>query len=759
MAKDDLEIRMRTRGGARSKAEVDVVTRSVEKLGLAGTTAGQRISGAGKSLDKFQKRSQKTAQKVKQSSSAMATGISLPLAAVAVGSAALAIEFESSMDKITGLVGLPAAEVHHLGQEVLALAGEVPVAPKELADALYFLTSSGLNAKESMIALRASARGSAAGLGDTAKIADAVSSAMNAYGHSSMNAAKATDILAATAKAGKAEPEALAATMGRVLPIASELGVKFEDVGGAVAALTLTGSDASEATTALRQTLQKIIKPGAEGVKMLSKYGLSLKDVQGSIKQKGLLPTLEMLRKRFKGNTMDLGKLFQGVEGFNGVLALTGKHSKQAKDAMDMVAHSTGMTDKAFAAASKTVKFKMDQALSSVKAAGIEIGQSVLPTLVPVLETVARTVVGVAKAFQKLPGPIKTFIIILAGAAMVLPPLILMVSSLAVAVNAATWPVTLAIVAIVAITAAVIAAYVNFKWFRDIVAGVWAIMKITPLGLLIRGIIALVKSLGGLGGIFKKLKAIVMTVWQSFAAPALKVLIAILKFAASVIIGSFVVSWKILKFAVMVVWALITNSPIVLLIRWIVGLISKLGIFSAAWGLVKGAIHLVWEVMKASPIGYVVRHFKTLLKVGQSVAGKIGSAFGDAWGWIKTGFADAVNWILDALRPLVDAFNKLPGDDITLPGPLGATPTAAAPRDIGRAASRGGMARGGLVGRSGTYTVGERGREKVYLPRGAVVEPNGGFGGEVVVPVTLQVDGQVLAKTVRRHAVKKLATR
>ncbi len=52
----------------------------------------------------------------------------------------------------------------------------------EEAEALFFITSAGLEEKEALDMLEVSARAAAAGLGDIATIADAVTSAANAYG-------------------------------------------------------------------------------------------------------------------------------------------------------------------------------------------------------------------------------------------------------------------------------------------------------------------------------------------------------------------------------------------------------------------------------------------------------------------------------------------------------------------------------------------------------------------------------------------------
>lgn len=69
----------------------------------------------------------------------------------------------------------------------------------------------------------------------------------------------------------------------------------------------------------------------------------------------------------------------------------------------------------------------------------------------------------------------------------------------------------------------------------------------------------------------------------------------------------------------------------------------------------------------------------------------------------------------------------------------------------------GGMASGGTVGRSGYYEVGEHGKERVFLPKGANVKP----GGERPVHIhsNLVVDGRVLATAVHRAALRDRSTR
>ena len=181
--------------------------------------------------------------------SKMTRGLTLPLVAAGLGALKLSTDFDASMTKIVSLVGLTADEVDGMRESVLELAGDTAKSPQELADALFVVTSAGLRGSAALDTLEMAAKASAAGLGQTEDIARAVAGAVNAYGPGMLDAADATDILTATARAGNFETSQLAGALGRVLPFAKQAQASFEDVGGAVALFTRTNGNAAESVT------------------------------------------------------------------------------------------------------------------------------------------------------------------------------------------------------------------------------------------------------------------------------------------------------------------------------------------------------------------------------------------------------------------------------------------------------------------------------------------------------------------------------
>ena len=74
----------------------------------------------------------------------MSMRMTLPIAAAGGAALKMASDFESSMTKIQSLVGRSEQEVEGLTKSVLELSGKTARAPQELADAMFFITSAGI---------------------------------------------------------------------------------------------------------------------------------------------------------------------------------------------------------------------------------------------------------------------------------------------------------------------------------------------------------------------------------------------------------------------------------------------------------------------------------------------------------------------------------------------------------------------------------------------------------------------------------------
>lgn len=351
-------------------------------------------------LTGFQKASSKLKQfgdKMKSVGSSL-SAISLPLAIAGGAAIKMGADFDKNITKIKALVGATEKDLKDFSDASKRMAKETGLSSKQTSDAMFFIASAGLEGAEAISVLEAASKASAAGLGDVAQVADLATSALNAYGSESLSAEAATDVLTAAVREGKLNSEDLAASMGQVLPVASNMGVSFNEVGAAMAAMSRTGTNAAQGATQLNSILSGLLKPTKQAEEALAEMGLSSAGLKQQIKDEGLLSVLETLKTEFDKNSDAAAQVFPNIRALRGVLDLTGKSAATTKEIFDELNASQGATKKAFDDTAKSASFRLTKSLNGVKESFASIGTVLLETLLPSIEKIAS---GIENLFTK----------------------------------------------------------------------------------------------------------------------------------------------------------------------------------------------------------------------------------------------------------------------------------------------------------------------------------------------------------------------
>jgi TP901 family phage tail tape measure protein len=404
---------------------VEIPITAIDRTEPAMTRARAKVSAFEKSLAAMQTRMRTWGASLTSFGRTMTRNVSLPIVAAGAASLKMYADFEKSFTDIRALVGIGGKQLAGMRAQTLELARSMPQGPQALADALYFVTSSGFKGAEAMSILEASAKAAAAGLGDTMTVADAVTSAVNAYGISNLEASRATDILLATVREGKSEPTELAGAIGRVIAPAEAMGVAFDEVGASLAGLSLTGLDAAEATTALRGILTTFMAPTLKTTEALKGMGWGVKELQRGI-DRDFMGTMMELREELGNDKVAMGEVFGNVRALNGFLALTGRNAEKNAGIFRDLGVAVGDTDKAFKRASDDPMFRFNKAMSNIKTTLIEVA----PTILPVAEKIIRMLEGWAKAIGRMDEEKLERIVKLLGAAMIAGPAMRLVGGL-----------------------------------------------------------------------------------------------------------------------------------------------------------------------------------------------------------------------------------------------------------------------------------------------------------------------------------------
>jgi TP901 family phage tail tape measure protein len=343
---------------------------------LAGGAAKATVEGIGKALIAVTGFSNRLAVSLRFGVTAFAS----LAAAFVVGTAS---QFEDTLAKIDNLTEATADEVAFLSTELKALAQTIPKSPNELGQAAFFVLSSGIkDVNQALEITKVAATAAAAGLGNTDQVARVLTSVINAYGKENINAAEAADILFTAIQQGSAEAEDFTQGLGRLLGIAPQLGIEFDQLAAAVADLTNVGLPANQATTALLGIMNQLISPSDRAKEALESAGLSIEDLRRRVSEQGLIQALVGISDELDNNIQSFEQLFPEVRGLTGALLLLRNQGSAVSGTLDSIRNSGGIVDEAFKRVSETFSFQANLLKNQLLLFLIDLGQEVLPGIV-----------------------------------------------------------------------------------------------------------------------------------------------------------------------------------------------------------------------------------------------------------------------------------------------------------------------------------------------------------------------------------------
>lgn len=309
--------------------------------------------------------------------------VSKALAVGVVGGLAAAVKAAVSFDKelrnINTISKLSETQLKSLGKQLLSLARESGKAPTDLAKGMYQIVSSGFAANDAIKVLTVSSKAATAGLTDTTTATKAVVSVLNAYHLNANEAGKVSDILFKTVERGVLSFEELASQIGDVLPIAAQLGVPLEDIGGAMATITLHGVNAAEASTQLKSVLVGILKPSDDLKRTIHDMGFETGEM--ALKTLGLEGFMRKLTTAAHGSGAAFADWFPNVRAMSGALNIAGKNVETLHQNIDAMRSSQGAAGDAFAEQGKSISVMWGRAKAALIAAAIPVGQLLFPAL------------------------------------------------------------------------------------------------------------------------------------------------------------------------------------------------------------------------------------------------------------------------------------------------------------------------------------------------------------------------------------------
>jgi TP901 family phage tail tape measure protein len=259
---------------------------------------------------------------------------------------------------------------------------------EDVNKALFDAVSAGIPAGDAIEFMNNSAKLAIGGATDLGTAVDGTTSILNAY---AMEADQASVVQAAffsAQKEGKTTVEELSNSIGQVAPIAKSVGISFQEVLAAQAALTKGGLSTENATTALKGLFVALEKPSQSAVKAIEQLnkelGTNIPKSASELKKVGLGNALRDINIAAQENEDAIAQILPNVRALTAANALQAEGLDEYDSILKTVNEDIGESsslNEAFALKMQTASQRSKSLNGEIKAMQIQLGKNLLPIL------------------------------------------------------------------------------------------------------------------------------------------------------------------------------------------------------------------------------------------------------------------------------------------------------------------------------------------------------------------------------------------
>ncbi|MFI5688610.1 phage tail tape measure protein [Streptomyces sp. NPDC051636] len=377
--------------GARAQATAS----RLGTLGVRGGQTGSRLRRAGSDAGVLERSLKGAGRQASALSRLLAGG------ALVLGTGQLVEEgnrYQRQMNIFQAVTGATAGQMQRAAWMANQLGNDLTLPTTTAADAaeaMVELAKAGFRTDQAITATRASLQlASAAGV-NAADSARYLGDIMDQFGLGADQAARASDILAATANNASGGIIDIYYAMRYAGPVAAGLGVSMEDAASAVGMLGKAGILGQTAGTALRSMMANLAAPTKEMRDGLKALGIEAWDTQGRFK--GLRYVIEELsRAQHEMSQQDFTaavKKAMGKPAMSGAIALA-HQGTESFDALNLAVRETGAAAQITAARGQGLAGAMTLLQKQTRQTGLALYDAMAPGLEYVTRLLTRGLSG-----------------------------------------------------------------------------------------------------------------------------------------------------------------------------------------------------------------------------------------------------------------------------------------------------------------------------------------------------------------------------
>lgn len=297
-----------------------------------------------------------------------------------------AATFETSIAKVATIADTSSISLEEIQAKIITLSSETGKSASAIAEATYSAISAGVDTASAVEFVEKATRLAAGGFTEAETAVDVLTTALNAYGLSVEETERVSDILITTQNLGKTTVDALAQSVGKVIPLAAAYGVEMDNLGAAYAVLTANGVATAEAGTYLKAMLNELGDSGSTVAGVLQEQtGKSFADLMAGGASLG--DVLAILGDSVGGNATAFNELWSSTEAGVGALSIFNKGAENFNSVLGEMQNSAGATSAAYQTMADTTEMAHQRMTTAAENLKIAIGTQLNPALEKLYDT------------------------------------------------------------------------------------------------------------------------------------------------------------------------------------------------------------------------------------------------------------------------------------------------------------------------------------------------------------------------------------
>lgn len=504
----------------------------------------KQLASTQKNLVNFGKSMQDAGKKMTDTGKNLSMKVTAPIVGLGAVIAKTGVEFEAAMSEVGAISGATGADLQALEDIAKEMGSTTKFSASEAASGLKYMAMAGWDTQQMLDGLPGVLNLAAAAGEDLGLVSDIVTDAMTAFSMEAKQAGEFADTLAAASSSANTNVAMLGESFKYVAPVAGALGFSAKDTSIALSLMANAGIKGSQSGTALRTMMTNLAKPTDQMQKAMTEYGISLTNTDGSMKSldQVMLNLRESLGGLTEAEQAAAAATIFGKEAMSGALAIVNTSEADFNKLSDAINNSAGAANRM----AEEMQDNLQGRLTALKSAIERVALQLYDAMKPALEAVVAVVQKIVDWIAKLSPEMQTAIVIIAGLAAAVGPLLIVLGlmasglgsiltilpALGAAFAIVTGPIGIAVAAIAALVAMLVHLYRTNEDVRANMQVVW------------NGIKAVIDA------VMPAILYVIETVWNNIKgviSGALNVIQGLIAVFAGVLTGDFKGLWEGIK--------------------------------------------------------------------------------------------------------------------------------------------------------------------------------------------------------------------